>query len=164
MEFSRQKSWSRLPFPSPGGLPNPGVQPVSPALASRFFTTESLGKPGGGTPPAKNWDYCWKREKESWGSNFNLKRQGENTQVFMAVTSWCGGLIGPGGTSGKEPAWQCSRCKRQRFDPWVGRICWKRTWQPPPIGFTEWRNRSGSCSLGSLCQSGAGREGSDQAR
>ena len=120
MEFYRQKSWSGLPFPSPGSLPNPGIQPVSPALASRFFTTESLGKPGGGTPPAKNWDYSWKREKESWGSNFYLKRKGENTQVFMAVTSWCEGFVGPGGISGKEPARQCRRCKKHRFDPWLG--------------------------------------------
>ena len=46
--FSRQEYWSGLPFPPPGYLPNPGVKPVSPvspALAGRFFTTESPGKP-----------------------------------------------------------------------------------------------------------------------
>ena len=32
MEFSRQKYWSRLPFSSPGDLPDPGVEPGSPAL------------------------------------------------------------------------------------------------------------------------------------
>ena len=36
-----------LPFPSPGDLPNPGTEPMSPALAGRFFTTEPLGKPRG---------------------------------------------------------------------------------------------------------------------
>ena len=45
MEFSRQKYWSGLPFPSPGDLPNPGIKPVSPALAGRFFTAEPPGKP-----------------------------------------------------------------------------------------------------------------------
>ena len=42
MGFSRQEYWSGLPFPSPGGLPNPdtGIKPVSPALAGRFFGTE----------------------------------------------------------------------------------------------------------------------------
>ena len=45
MGFSRQKYWSELPFPSPGHLPNPEIEPGSPALASRFFTTEPLGKP-----------------------------------------------------------------------------------------------------------------------
>ena len=43
--FSRQKYWSRLPFPSPGDLPNPGIHSLSPALAGRFFTTEPLGSP-----------------------------------------------------------------------------------------------------------------------
>ena len=40
--FSRQEYWSGLPFPSPGDLPNPGIEPVflvSPALAGRFLTT-----------------------------------------------------------------------------------------------------------------------------
>ena len=32
MEFSRQEYWSGLPFPTPGDLPNPGIEPGSPAL------------------------------------------------------------------------------------------------------------------------------------
>ena len=40
MGFSRQEYWSGLPFPPPGNLPNPGIEPVmsSPALEGRFFT------------------------------------------------------------------------------------------------------------------------------
>ena len=45
MGFPRQEYWSGLPFPSPGDLPNPGIEPLSPALAGRFFTTEPPGKP-----------------------------------------------------------------------------------------------------------------------
>ena len=45
MGFSRQEYWSGLLFPSPGDLPNPGIEPASLALAGRFFTTEPLGKP-----------------------------------------------------------------------------------------------------------------------
>ena len=41
MGFSRQEYWSGLPFPSPGDLPYPGIKLMSPALASRFFTTQS---------------------------------------------------------------------------------------------------------------------------
>ena len=37
--FSRQEYWSGLPFPSPGHLLDPGIEPRSPALAGRFFTT-----------------------------------------------------------------------------------------------------------------------------
>ena len=48
MEFSRQEYWGRLPFPSPGDLPDPGIEPVSseiPALAGGFFTTKPPRKP-----------------------------------------------------------------------------------------------------------------------
>ena len=39
----------------------------------------------------------------------------------------------PDGTSGKEPACQCRRHKRQRFSPWIGKISWRREWQPTPV-------------------------------
>ena len=45
MGFPKQEYWSGLPFLSPGDLPNPGIEPTSPSLAGRFFTTEPLGKP-----------------------------------------------------------------------------------------------------------------------
>ena len=48
MGFSRQDDWSGLPFPSPGDLPDAGVEPMSPmspALIGGSFTTEPLGKP-----------------------------------------------------------------------------------------------------------------------
>ena len=38
--FSRQEYWSRLPFPSPGDLPNPGIEPGSPALKADSLPTE----------------------------------------------------------------------------------------------------------------------------
>ena len=38
--FSRQEYWSGVPLPSPGDLPDPGIEPVSPALAGGFFNTE----------------------------------------------------------------------------------------------------------------------------
>ena len=39
MELYRQEHWSGLPFPSPGDLPDPGIEPASPALIGRLFTT-----------------------------------------------------------------------------------------------------------------------------
>ena len=44
MGFPRQESWSGLPFPSPGDIPNPRMKPMSPALAGGFFTIELPGK------------------------------------------------------------------------------------------------------------------------
>ena len=43
MEFSRQEFWSGLPLPSPGDLPDPGIETASPALAG-FLTTVPLGE------------------------------------------------------------------------------------------------------------------------
>ena len=45
MGFPRQEHWSGLPFPSPEELPNPGIEPTTPALAGRSFITEPPGKP-----------------------------------------------------------------------------------------------------------------------
>ena len=43
MEFSRQEYWSGLPFPSPGDLPNPGIEPGSPALQADTLPSEPPG-------------------------------------------------------------------------------------------------------------------------
>ena len=45
MGFSRQEYWSGLPFPSPGDLPNPGIEPGSPALQADSLPTKIQGKP-----------------------------------------------------------------------------------------------------------------------
>ena len=61
MEFSRQEYWSRLPFSSPGHLPNPEIEPaslMSPALAVRFFTTEPPG-----FKRLTHWKRTWCRER-----------------------------------------------------------------------------------------------------
>jgi len=44
MEFSRQGYWSGLPFPSPGDLPNPGIEPRSPALEANSLLSQLQGK------------------------------------------------------------------------------------------------------------------------
>ena len=45
MGFSRQEYWSGLPFPSPGDLPDPGIEPGSPTLEAEALTSEPPGKP-----------------------------------------------------------------------------------------------------------------------
>ena len=44
MEFSRQEYWSGLPFPSPGDLPNPEIEPRSPAIQADSLPSELPGK------------------------------------------------------------------------------------------------------------------------
>ena len=43
MGFSRQEYWSGLPFPSPGDLPDPGIEPGSPALGADALSSEPSG-------------------------------------------------------------------------------------------------------------------------
>ena len=45
IQFSRQEYWSGLPFPSPGDLPNPGIEPGSPTLQADSLPSEPPGKP-----------------------------------------------------------------------------------------------------------------------
>ena len=54
MGFSRQGYWNGLPFPSSGNFPVPGIEPKSPALAGRFFTTEP------------SWSPCFIRKQTQW--------------------------------------------------------------------------------------------------
>ena len=89
MEFSRQEYWSGLPFPSSGDVPNPGMDPASPAPPGRFFTTEVMGSPAGSVmlhhllatrQPRKtnkqtkrnNTNFCF---LPSWSSNLNNPEQ-----------------------------------------------------------------------------------------
>ena len=82
--------------PSPGDLPDPGIEPrslASPALAGRSFTTE---------PPGKH-----QYQISKW--------------KFYLKLSWC--------LSSKKSACNAG----DRFNPWVGKISWRRKWQPTPV-------------------------------
>ena len=50
----------------------------------------------------------------------------------------------PGGATGKELAYWCKRQKKRRFFPWVGKIPWKRAWQPTPVFFPGESHGQGS--------------------
>ena len=39
----------------------------------------------------------------------------------------------PGGSVAKNPLAKCNRCRRNGFNPWVGKIPWRRKWQPTPV-------------------------------
>ena len=81
----------------------------------------------------KAWVYIQKRHiLWNWGNLFSVSTQ----DLFMLLVwylsfSWYPlGLGLPDGASGKEPVCQCRRCKRRGFNPWVGKIPWRRAWQP----------------------------------
>ena len=91
MEFSRQKYWSELPFPSPGNIADPEVKPVSPgsfALASRFFTTEPSGKFLG----FSRWAQFIHKSTEKWkrqSRDQNQRVRHENGNKVREVLSGC---------------------------------------------------------------------------
>ena len=68
---------------------------------------------------------------------------GENSLLLITQDSLCCFLFSPllnpvfaflcGGTSGKQPTYQCRRYKRCGFNPWVKKIPWRRAWQPTPV-------------------------------
>ena len=53
------------------------------------------------------------------------------TLICFEYCLWLHGF--PGGTSGKESACQCRRHRRCMINPWVGKIPWRRVWQPTPV-------------------------------
>ena len=88
----------------------------------------------------------------------------DNNMVLSWTGRYCHSLPGfLGGTGGKESTCLCRRCKRRWFDPWVGKIPWRRKWQPTPIFLPGkshgQRNVVGYCPLGSkgliFCMPGA---------
>ena len=77
--------------------------------------------------------------KQDWAciSHYTLESQAMRFMGLQRVGhDWATDLIWldqlgfTGGPSGKEPYCQCRRHKRLRFDPWVGKMPWKREWQP----------------------------------
>ena len=70
MRFPRQEYWGGLLFPPPADLPDPGIEPASPALAGGFFTTEPPGKPDG----------RWGKEMERERREERRARKGEQTE------------------------------------------------------------------------------------
>ena len=77
MGFSRQEYWSGLPFPSPGDLPNPGIELRSPTLQADALTSEPPGKPkqyqdGATWNGALQLIFCGKCDA-SWKKKITLK-------------------------------------------------------------------------------------------
>ena len=56
-----------------------------------------------------------------------------NTSYHEIIVVWVGQAVG---LSGQESAYQCRRCKRRRFDPWIGKIPWRRKWLSTPVFLT----------------------------
>ena len=91
MEFSRQENGSGLSSPSPGDFPDPGIEPTSPALAGRFFTSEPQGK-----PPRMNTRYSlWSSRKDLPVALSGWEEEYPPCGVVVLVTQSCPALCDP---------------------------------------------------------------------
>ena len=75
-EFSRQEYWSGLPFPSAGDLPNPGIEPRSPALPADALPSE---------PPGKPQDRRQKKRKRSSGALIGGRRRKKHRLLLKTL-------------------------------------------------------------------------------
>ena len=101
MEFSRQEYWSRLPFRSPGNLPDPGIEPRSPALRADSLPSEPPGKPiisacwhSGGADVTAHWKWTSIRQSRCGPGNlsshqcgFFIPLQGHSLSLSPAAAS-----------------------------------------------------------------------------
>ena len=72
-------------------------------------------------------------QKSRWGKWWGLGLESRAAAFYDSDGFHCARMVFPGGSSGKEPACQRRRCRRCRFDPWGGKIPWRRKWQPTPV-------------------------------
>ena len=107
MEFSRQEYWSRLPFPSPGDLPDPGMEPGLLHGGQSLYSLSHQGKPINvatatlaqialaepGAPKAPVL-MMQKREKQTQGLSREGRWRGETgrkrAHIPFGILSWCG--------------------------------------------------------------------------
>ena len=109
----------------------------------RPWCWEGLGAGGGGD--GRGWDgwmaslikwtWVWVNSRSWWWTgdlvccdSWGLKEL-DTPEWLNWLTDWSNFWAFPGGINSKEAACQCRRCKRCGFDPWVGKIPWRKAWQ-----------------------------------
>ena len=107
MEFSRQEYWSRLPFPSPGGLPNPRTKPRSPALQADSLQSAPPGKPSlqGGAQNHVPFTPLPRTEHKRlhWGLGWKVTKDGNVMSTQCFPRDKYGGFSRPTGCLRKSP-------------------------------------------------------------
>ena len=90
MGFSGQEYWSGLPCPSPGDLPNPGIEPASPALAGGFFTTSTTWESHSSTYTREKWNENISLQKElCMNSHSSTTNNSQNIETIQTpINLW----------------------------------------------------------------------------
>ena len=119
----------RAPFPDPsqelslkpGASPRPPLPQKKSLCASRWDQPERCSATVQVSPAPDA------------GLGLSPCKLGSELQNISALGQFSGRGPGiPRGTSGKEPSCQCRRCQRCAFNPGVGKLPWRRAWQPTP--------------------------------
>ena len=86
MRFSRREDWSGLPFPSPGDLPNPGIEPGSPALEADALPSEPPGKSPGSFQ--MNQLFASGRWPKYWSFSLSISPSKEHPDLISFRMDW----------------------------------------------------------------------------
>ena len=112
MEFSRPEYWSGKPFPSPGDLPNPGIEPSSPALQAEALPAEPQGKPKNtGVSSLSLLQQIFPTKELNWGLQhcrqifYHLSHQGSPPEPELSPKSLF--KITDQENKTNQPAWAC---------------------------------------------------------
>ena len=97
---------------------DPGIRPMSPALAGRFFTTESPGKPSNLKFLLLTWNISFHMRGSLWTWRLGLGLSWKFDQASLVAQM----VKYPSANAG-DPG----------FNPWVWKIPWRREWQPMPV-------------------------------
>ena len=104
--FSRQEYWSGLPFPSPGDLPNPGIEPRSPALQADALPSEPPGKSISRYMPLVIHGVCAFYHSECYSSTFGPKQANLFIKYLTKETEICSTARGQTGWAIEK--WFCT--------------------------------------------------------
>ena len=130
--FSRQEYWSGLPYPPPGDLPNPGIEPtscISPALADMFFTTSTTWEGFIDLSESEVAQSC-----PSLWDPWTVARQAPLSMGFSRLEYWSGLPCPPPGDlpdPGIKPASPMSPAPQADFYHWATEEVHRQTFPKP---------------------------------
>ena len=152
MGFPSQEYWTRLPFPSPRDLPDPGIEPGLLLWRQSLYslntraTLSVYGKmqksglieviPLIYTSAIWNWYpvLFYPEFPQGLPTGHPLfTDMASNIFHSQVIIYYIYNIDFPKWLSGKESTCLCRRCRRCGFNPWVRKISWRRKWQPTPV-------------------------------